>query len=357
MRARLFAASLTCVSLAVTPSFAQDGGAPVAAPQAAPASADDVAEVSEEARDEAARLLLEGRKQMSNPKQLDLACETLSKSYALHRRGDTLLNLAECHRRQGKTATAWREFDEAIRYAEAVEFKEAIEAAMRLRDELATKLSGLEVRVPEPVPAELIVVLDGKVLPRQQWGQPLYVDPGVHEVAATARGYEGFAKSVTVQREGARTSIEVRLEKEPEPEKPKPAPPPEPPAKPEPPAPERGGPPGWAFVVGGAGVAMLGVSAAFGALTLDAGGSLDDTCGEGRASCPPGYDFEGERGSELLGFGMFVGFGAAGIVATGVGVAGLIAHAVGGPSHERPAVAVMPLLGPGFAGATLGGTF
>ncbi len=144
---------------------------------------------------EAGQLFHEARALMQKPDGLNRACELLAKSYELRQRGDTLLNLAECHRRQGKTATAWREFDEAIKYAETVEFKEAIEAAAKLRDELAAKLSAMMVEVDlSPVPSDLVVLLDGKPLPSAQWGQPLFVDPCTHSVSATDKGHEDFSQ-------------------------------------------------------------------------------------------------------------------------------------------------------------------
>ena len=75
----------------------------------------------------AMELFDEGRNMMTQTGKLEEACSKLADSYELAKRGDTLLNLAECHRRQGKTATAWREFDHAIRYAQDVEYDEAIE--------------------------------------------------------------------------------------------------------------------------------------------------------------------------------------------------------------------------------------
>ncbi|NUO54712.1 MAG: hypothetical protein HOV80_38215, partial [Polyangiaceae bacterium] len=150
---------------------------------------------------EAGKLFHEARALMQKPEGLNKACDLLTKSYELRQRGDTLLNLAECHRRQGKTATAWREFDEAIKYAEKVEFKEAIEAAVKLRDELAAKLSAMMVEVESP-PEGIEVILDGKPLPSAQWGTPLFVDPGTHSVSASAEVHEPFEQSAEVGTKG-----------------------------------------------------------------------------------------------------------------------------------------------------------
>jgi hypothetical protein len=313
-------------------------------------------EVSAEDKARALKLFNDGRATMQEPGKLDRACELLSQSYGIHKRGDTLLNLAECHRRQGKTATAWREFDEAIRYAEAVEFPEAIDAAKGLRDELATHLSMVIVDVPkgDAAPKDLAIVLDGKPLPSAQWNQDLFVDPGKHTVTASAEGYEPFATSTDIASGAGRTSIEVALKKIPPPPEPqKPAPPPPPPPKPKPaPPPEKGSVPVWSVVVGSIGVAALGVSIGFGVDTVNVGGELDDECGPDRKACPKTYDFHSARSEELRSYGLFVGFGAAGLAATGAGVVGLVL----GLTHKAPPpVAIAPWATPEGAGLAIAG--
>ncbi|MBL8742625.1 MAG: tetratricopeptide repeat protein [Myxococcales bacterium] len=292
---------------------------------------------------EAGELFHQGRKLMEKPATLDRACELLATSYEKRPRGDTLLNLAECHRRQGKTATAWREFDEAIRYAKEVEFAEAITAAEKLRDELAKNLSGLMVEVEDP-PPELRVVLDQKPLPKQQWGVPLFVDPGPHTVWAVANGYERFEDSIEVQRQGDRAVIRVRLKKLPsKPLAPEPKPPPPPPP---PPSSEL---PIWAVVVGSSGIAMIAVSIGLGVDTVNAGGELDDLCGEARNTCPSDYDFMATRERELTSFGLFVGFGVGGLLATGAGALGLGLGLTGSPATT----AVSPWFGPSGGGVSV----
>lgn len=317
--------------------------------------------LTDEQRAEAEKLFADGRKLMTDKKKLNEACDTLAKSYEIQKRGDTLLNLAECHRRQGKTATAWREFDEAIKYAKEVQFTEAIETAERLRDQLAVGLSQLQVDVPVPTPEpeELVVILDGKPLPSIQWGDPLFVDPGLHTVSATAKGYVSFDSSADVKEGAGRTTITVRLEKIPEPPKPPPPkvePKPEPKPVPKPP-PEEATVPIWAIVVGSAGIAMMGVSIGFGVDLLGVGGELDDECGgEARNQCPSTYDFEGAYSHEKRSFGIFVGLGAAGIAATAAGAIGLgLGLSSGGSDSAALPVTVLPWATAEGAGLVVGG--
>jgi len=310
----------------------------------------DTTAPSEEQQAEALKLFNDGRAKMQDAKKINEACDILTESYKLHHRGDTLLNLAECHRRQGKTATAWREFDEAIRYAKQFEFTEAIDTAASLRDELAKHLSQLVVTVPT-APDGLSVILDGKPLPKAQWDQRLFVDPGVHEVTASADGYKPFDQSTEVKSGSDRATITVALDKIPPP--PPPPPPPKPVPKP-PPPPKHGTVPTWSYIVGGAGIVMLGVSTGFGVDEVIVGNRLDQKCGAERKACPPSYDFHGDRTRELRSYGLFVGFGVAGIAATATGVIGAI---LGVTSTKKSDVAIAPWASPQSGGLSVAGSF
>ncbi len=280
---------------------------------------------------EAARLLDEGRALMTRKATLDQGCEVLKKSHSLRQRGDTLLNLAECHRRQGKTATAWREFDEAIRYAKEAEYGDAVRAAELHRDFLAKKLSELVVAVPPEAdrPRGLVVTLDGEPLSEKQWGQVLYVDPGSHPVTATAPEHQPFSATAEVRGSGTRTVVEVKLVPVPRPPPPKPPPSPPPPPQPPPDVTEEEVPV-WAIVVGSVGVAMMGVSVGFLVDSLAAGNELNDTCGgERRNACRPGTPYADTYDREVRGFGVFVGLGAGGLIAAGAGATGLTLWGVG----------------------------
>jgi hypothetical protein len=294
------------------------------------------------------RLFDEGREKMSTPASLDAGGRLLERSYELRKRGDTLLNLAECHRRQGKTATAWREFDEAIKYAQEVEFTEAIKAAEGLRDHLATMLSRLRVDVRAPKLPELQVWLDGKELPAAQWGEPLFVDPGPHTVRATAAEHSPFEKQVDVKPLGGEESIvSVKL---------KPIAKPPPPPQPPPPQAVEGFPL-WTFALtGGASAIALGLSVAFGVDTVAANDELNEGCGgEQRLACPASLDPLGLREREERSFGLFVGLGVAGL-------AGVAASAIGlgaalGADDEAPRVSLSAIPLPGGAAVLAAGAF
>ncbi len=265
------------------------------------------------------------------------ACATLQESHRLHDRGDTLLNLAECHRRQGKTATAWGEFDRAIEHADRAKYEDAIVVAQVRRDELAALLSTLTVRVPDEVAAlpDLVVEVNGAPLPQERWNRASTLDPGSFEVVARASGHRPFTRRIELGAQKDAQSVVVALEKE--------APPP-PRATAPPPPPMPGEPlPVWPFAVGGVGVALVGVAAAFGVDALNAGAELDAACGDARGRCPGPRrgELESTRDREIASFGAFVGLGSAGLIA--VGVAGVaLGLAVGGGSTTTTAITVGP---------------
>lgn len=352
MRKLTLALAVACAGLTLFAAPLRAQEQPAEPPKEEPAETEPAKPVlSEEQRAEALRMFDEGRAKMQVNGQLDAACELFTKSYAIHNRGDTLLNLAECHRRQGKTATAWREFDEAIRYAKEVEFTEAIAAAEILRDSLTKDLSVLIVSVPPEIAKAkgLTVILDGKPLPREQWDQKLFVDPGDHGVSASASGFKPFEKSTEVKKLSDTAVIKLAMEKLP--------PPPPPPKKPPPPKPipkmEPGHVPAWSIIVGASGLVMMGVAIATGVDTTRAHQELDDTCGIDRQGCPSDYDFHAARAREIRSFGMFVGFGLAGIGATTVGGVGL---GLGLKSKPKKDVAFTPWFSPTGAGLGISGT-
>jgi hypothetical protein len=269
-----------------------------------------------------------GRKLMERGSTLAEACRTLQESLKLWDRGDTVLNLAECHRRQGKTATAWVEFDKALHHGTKVHFPEAILAATRMRDALAAQLSRLTVTVPPATAAleGLTVELDGNPFPRDRWNTAFVIDPGPVRIRARARGYAPFDVQVEIgMHKDAKSVVVLEVEPPPAPPSPSPPPAPGPIAAPSPPL--------WPWIVGAAGVALGGAAIGSEIVSVGAHNVLDAQCGAARTSCRPGYDFHPARTQELLGFGLFVGLGTSGILALGAAGVGLgLSSRAQGPS-------------------------
>ncbi len=132
------------------------------------------------------------------------ACAAFAESQRLDPAGGTLLNLALCHERQGRFATAAREFREALSQARRDKKKSRVDAAETHLAALAAKLSRVTIRVPEAARAPgLSVSLDGAPVSPSAWGEPLELDPGEHVVRVTAPSR--VAREVAVRVDAATT--------------------------------------------------------------------------------------------------------------------------------------------------------
>lgn len=274
---------------------------------AADAHADDQARAEE--------LFDEGRRLMQSRATLDTACLKLEESLKLWDRGDTVLNLALCHRRQGRTAAAFYEFDRALTHGIKVRFPEAIVEAQRQRAELATILSRLTVAVPPAIASldGLAVTVNGQPWPRDRWNTAFITDPGLLRVHAEARGRKPFDAQVDLGPKKDEKTVVVSLQIEP-------APPPPPPPPPPAPAAAR---PLWPFIVGGAGAALGIAAVSFEGVSRAAAAQLDRKCGADRRSCPLTYDYQPARSREVIGYGLFAGLGTGALLALGAAGVGL----------------------------------
>jgi len=202
---------------------------------------------ADEAETEGARLFREGRALLL-AERFDEACPKLAESQRLEPRGGTLLNLAACHERQGKVATAWAEFHDALAAARA----EAQPNRARLAEE---RIAALGPRVPwltinitaEAAAQGAHVLFDGNELQRFAWGKDMPVDPGAHALVVSAAGRVEETRTVTL-REGERQTVDIASLAEvhpPDPVLPLPAP-----STPKEPAPNPPGKSRWVFDVG-----------------------------------------------------------------------------------------------------------
>jgi tetratricopeptide (TPR) repeat protein len=107
------------------------------------------------------------------------ACRKLEESQRLDPGGGTLLNLALCHEHEGRTATAWAEFTEAIGFARRDGRTQRVEIAETHIEQLEPKLCRMEIVVPSAADVPGLEVLrDGSPIGRAAWGAPMPIDPG-----------------------------------------------------------------------------------------------------------------------------------------------------------------------------------
>ena len=130
------------------------------------------------------------------------ACEKLARSHELDPATGTLILLAFCHEKQGKFATAHREYLEAVKLAEASGDAERAKAARRFAENVRPKRH-LLVIVAEGGAAS--ITLDGEPLPRGLDKHEIALDPGSYVVAAG----EGFQRAVKIPTSAGRTILNV----------------------------------------------------------------------------------------------------------------------------------------------------
>lgn len=146
----------------------------------------------------ATQLFKEGRALLEEGR-IPLACAKLQESQRLDPGGGTLLNLALCHERAGRTATAWVEFTEALGIAKKDDRPQRIEFARTHITQLEPDLSRMAIDVPgaADVP-DLEIKRDGSVVARAAWGSAVPVDPGDHVIEATAPDRANWKQSIVV---------------------------------------------------------------------------------------------------------------------------------------------------------------
>ena len=157
----------------------------------------------------ATQLFKEGRTLVDQGKYAE-GCRKLEESQRLDPGGGTLLNLALCHEKEGRTATAWAEFVEALGIARKDDRPQRAEIAQQHIEALEPTLSRLVVQVPPASDlADLEIKRDGTAIRRAAWGTAMPVDPGDHIVEAFALGKIPWKQTVTVGGKAETKTISV----------------------------------------------------------------------------------------------------------------------------------------------------
>jgi hypothetical protein len=171
--------------------------------------ADAAAEPSAADKSLATALFKEGRTLVDQGHVAE-GCRKLEESQRLDPGGGTLLNVALCHEKEGRTATAWAEFTEALGIAKKDDRSQRIDFAQKHIAQLEPSLSRLIVQVPHAGETpDLEVKRDGSAIGRPAWGLAMPVDPGDHLIEAAAAGKITWKQSVTVGPKGDSKTIMV----------------------------------------------------------------------------------------------------------------------------------------------------
>jgi hypothetical protein len=301
---------------------------------------------------EAEELFQEGRRLLAAGRR-DEGCAKFAESYRVAPSPGALIYLGDCHAHEGKLATAWANYLAAAHLYRHPGNQAERDDCLGLAAELAPRLPRLTVRVAGAVPG-LVVKRDGRAVDAAQLDVALPVDPGVYVITAEARGRRPFYAAVLVKAPASGTTVVVpvlALQPTPTPTlmpKPKPA----------------AGRPALGYVIGGLGVAALGLGSTFGVMALLNNHKAENKCHEGRCLSSNSPEVGREAGeakareaseaseaSELYDRASTQAWVAN--VSVGLGLVGLVAGGyllffapsrpeVGSTSEERPQVAITP---------------
>lgn len=272
------------------------------------------------------------------------ACAKFDASLALNVAVTTLIQIARCRESEGRLTEALVTYKRAAtlnRDTESESRKAALEQV--IRDSQST----LEPRIPRltvtvsPAGAGLRVSRDGVALPLAALGEAMPVDPGLHELVVESPGFSPERRTLTLA-EGANETLTLSLA---------PLPAAAPPlATPEPaPTAEK---PLWPWVLGGAGLVLVGAGVAFRVDQAAAESRLEEQCGAERLCDPAGaYDPTDDNARKDRDFALFLGLSGVGLGALGVAVWGLATDA----DEPSSGLRLSPRVGVGGAGLSLEG--
>lgn len=289
------------------------------------------------------------------------ACETLERSQAIEPGVGTMLYLAECYEKLGRTASAWAMYREAASAAQAQGQADRAKVGAARAEHLTPTLSKLTLNVPaEAAVAGLVISRNGSEVPAAAYGIALPVDPGEQQLSAAAPGYAPWSLNVQLPANGARVEIDVPpLAPLPQSEIAASGPGasadqagqaahPTPLTAANAPAPKSSFHKPLAYALGGVGLVALGLGSYFGARAISENNSATDLCTDGICRTQEGLDHDSAARSAATAANVLV---VGGLAAT---TTALIVYLTRPRADElRVGVAAAP----GFAQVSLAGGF
>lgn len=170
----------------------------------------------------AEQLFLDGQKLMEAG-DYAAACPKFADSQRLDPALGTLMHLASCHEKAGRTATAWSEFTDAAALAHKANQVERENFAHSHASALEGQLQKVIIELPRP-PEGTTIRLDGNILPTGVLGTEIPLDPGDHTLEVSAPGKKTWRQSKLNLGPSATVSrVQVTLEDEAAPASPAPS--------------------------------------------------------------------------------------------------------------------------------------
>lgn len=308
-----------------------------------------------------AEALYEEARALMKQGDYERACPKFKQSNDLDPGGGTLLNLAECYEKQGKFASAWSTFKEALVVAQRDGKADRVDYAKKHLAIVEPKLSKITIEVPADANEPgLSVTLDGAPLGAAAWGVGMPVDPGTHQVTASAPNKTPFEQRIEIA-SGSTTlkipkladasgttaaprPVDTDTEKKPVHDE----------------ASSSNGKRTAGFVIGGVGIVALGVGSYFGLRAFSKWSDREDHCKNGctAEAKTAGDDAKTAATISDIGFGL-------GLVAVGVGTYLVLSSKSSSEpsasqrreSQQARAPRILPIVGPTGGGLVLQGAY
>ncbi|HLK41588.1 MAG TPA: hypothetical protein VKU41_32795 [Polyangiaceae bacterium] len=307
----------------------------------------------------AEQLYLEGQKLMQAGR-VDDACAKFADSERLDHALGTLINLAVCHEKQGKIATAWGEFTDAAAQASKGGQRDREGFARGRAEALERRLQKLIIEIAAPV-SGMVVKLDGQALPPSALGTAIPLDPGDHQLDADAPGKKTWRQTkLNLGPSAVLTRVQITFEDDAPATAANKASSAGPSADAA--AGAAGGEPSRAtpgnggrtvgLVLGGVGLVGVGVGVTMLVLASSLSSRSDDEIHRGDVATGHN-DHEAAVGDQTVGYVV----GGLGIAALGVGAYFFLSSTGGPASGTARSVRVLPSVGPGYAGFAARGAF
>ena len=292
--------------------------------------------------------LFEQGKALLDADRVNEACERLQDSMRLDPAIGTLGLLAWCHERQGKTATAWREYLQVADMAAQAKASDREKVARKKAYDLQTVISTLRIEVEVAVPG-LEVFLGSRAMEPEGWGKAMPLDPGAVTVSARAPGHIPWRTTVEIGSDSSSVVVRVPALERSKPvaayQAPKPAVRQEPESR-------SVAPPLIAYAVGATG---LVVGTLYGLRTIAKNNESESHCDAQNQCDPEGGALRDE--ARRAGTVSTIGFGV-GIAGAVVGTWLVLSTPDNGRKSAKTArTAVAPVVAPGNLGLAMTGRF
>jgi hypothetical protein len=202
---------------------------------------------------------------------LAAACPKFAESNRIDPKPGTLMNLALCHEKIGRTASAWSEYAQAAEVAHRAGQTERERVARERAASLEAAL--VHVVIDASAAPGAVVTLDDQPIGPGAFGTPIPVDPGDHVLRATDAGKQPFTKTITASPTADMVHVSVPVLSTEWVAKPV--------REPVPDHVAGGGlssSQAWGFVSGGTGIVLLGIGGYFGLRAFAEKQTADSNC-------------------------------------------------------------------------------